>query len=45
MPDVLPTNAVGASVVPSITNMSLSLPTAVTGGKVILNVSGQSKKN
>lgn len=45
MPEVLPSNAIGVSVVPSITNMSLSLPTAVTGGKVILKVSGQSKKN
>lgn len=45
MPSVLPSNAIGVSVVPSITNMSLSLPTAVTGGKVILKVAGQSKKN
>lgn len=45
MPKPLPNAAVGVSVVPSITSLSLSLPTAVSGGKVILKVTGQSKKN
>jgi hypothetical protein len=45
MPQPLPNSAVGVSVVPSVTNVRLSLPTMVPGGKVILNVSGQSKKN
>lgn len=45
MPQPLPNSAVGVSVVPSVTSVRLSLPTMVPGGKVILNVSGQSKKN
>jgi hypothetical protein len=45
MPAVLPNFAIGVSVVPSITDMSVSLPTAVSGGKMMLKVSGNSKKN
>lgn len=45
MPDELPNNAIGVSVVPTNAKMRLSQPTAVTGGKVILKVTGKSKKN
>lgn len=45
MPEELPNNAIGISVVPTISRLRLSQPTAVTGGKVILKVTGKSKKN
>ena len=45
MPSELPSDAVGVSVVPTISKLRLSQPTAVTGGKVILKVTGRSKKN
>jgi len=45
MPAELANNAVGVSVVPTISKLRLSQPTAVTGGKVILKVTGKAKKN
>jgi hypothetical protein len=45
MPQTVPNVAVGVSVVPSVTSINLSLPTAVTGGQIILKATGQAKKN
>ncbi|NCQ10976.1 MAG: hypothetical protein GW809_02265 [Bacteroidetes bacterium] len=45
MPEEVPSIAIGVSVVPTISKLRLSQPTAVTGGKVILKVTGKAKKN
>jgi hypothetical protein len=45
MPETVPSAAIGASVVPTVTSLNLSLPTAVTGGQIILKATGQAKKN
>jgi hypothetical protein len=45
MPQTVPNAAIGVSVVPSVTSINLSLPTAVTGGQIILKATGQAKKN
>lgn len=45
MPSTLPSVAVGVSVVPSVTSINLSLPTAATGGQIILKATGKAKKN
>ena len=45
MPADIPSVGKGISVVPSITSIQLSLPNPASGGSVILNVTGQSKRN
>lgn len=45
MPSDLPGEAIGISVVPTVTDLNISLPSAISGGQVIINVQGSSKRN
>jgi hypothetical protein len=45
MPSELPNEAIGISVVPTVTDLNISLPSAISGGQVIINVQGSSKRN
>jgi hypothetical protein len=45
MPAQLPNEAIGISVVPTVTDLNISLPSAISGGQVIINVQGSSKRN
>lgn len=45
MPSEGPHEAIGVSVVPSVTAIRLSLPSAATGGNIILNATGKAAQN